>query len=325
MFHHYSHMSDHTRKVAFMRPRTLTTWQDAVRQNRDTDVSFQPGSSVSESLLRALPGLYKPLLGLAIVVVLVILAFSACTPPVTQPADPPVPTSANMPNPASVFCEGQGYKLEIRTAPDGSQSGVCIFPDGSECDEWAYFRGECGPANQSASPAALTAMPTALPIDPADYQGWRTYTQSVYNFSIMLPDGWIVNEAASNDPLMNGHLLDLGGQAATGGKENIRITFRRVGEEVPLWPTGVGQGEFIQQGTLDIAGQPARRLLLVCATGEVTAIWYHGADDGQPNIVRGNIEFAFIYSAGTHCEPGYSLSGKVQRMGEMIIASLKVP
>jgi putative hemolysin len=58
----------------------------------------------------------------------------------------PVPTDgASLPNPAAVYCQEQGYKHEIRTAADGSQSGVCIFPDGTECDEWAYYRGECGP------------------------------------------------------------------------------------------------------------------------------------------------------------------------------------
>jgi putative hemolysin len=50
-----------------------------------------------------------------------------------------------MPNPASVFCEENGYRLEIRTTTDGSQQGFCIFPDGSECDEWAFYRGECAP------------------------------------------------------------------------------------------------------------------------------------------------------------------------------------
>ena len=59
-----------------------------------------------------------------------------------------------MPNPASVYCEQNGNQLEIRTAADGSQNGVCIFPDGSTCDEWAYFRGECGPeAQKSPTPA----------------------------------------------------------------------------------------------------------------------------------------------------------------------------
>jgi len=43
-------------------------------------------------------------------------------------------------NPASVFCVEQGGRSEIRTAEDGSQSGVCILPDGTEVDEWEYFR-----------------------------------------------------------------------------------------------------------------------------------------------------------------------------------------
>lgn len=253
----------------------------------------------------------------------VFLVLTACTPPPagtvqTPPTPAPVPTDppqAAMPNPASAYCEEQGYRLEIRTAADGSQAGYCIFPDGSECDEWAYFRGECGPAS---SP---TEIPTALPIDPNDYQGWWTYTHPTYNFSIMLPQDWTVDETTTFDPLMNGHTLNL---RPAYGTENIRMTFRRAGEDVPLWPTGVGQGEFIEQGTFDVAGQPAQRLLLVCPTGEVTAIWYHNADGG-PNIARGGMEFGFIYSMGEHCTPGLNLSGKVQRWGEMIIASLNVP
>jgi putative hemolysin len=62
----------------------------------------------------------------------------------------------NMPNPASVYCEQNGNKLEIHTAADGSQNGVCVFPDGSTCDEWAYYRGECGPAVQKSPSPALT-------------------------------------------------------------------------------------------------------------------------------------------------------------------------
>jgi len=251
---------------------------------------------------------------------LICIAVSAsCISSQTGPTPGP-----NMPNPASVYCEQQGNKLEIVTAADGSQTGVCIFPDGSSCDEWAYFRGECGPTKQSGPPSASTAIPTALPIVPGDYQGWWTYTHPVYNFSIMLPEDWIVEEATTSDPLMNGHMLSLHPKYDVE-KERIRMTFRRVGEEAMLWPTGVGEGEFIPQGTLDVTGQPALRVLLVCPTGEVTSIWYHQGE-GVPNITRGDLEFGFIFSATSlHCESGYSLSGKVQRVGEMIIASLNVP
>ena len=160
---------------------------------------------------------------------------------------------------------------------------------------------------------AQTEFPTALPIDPADYQGWWTYTHPVYGFSIMLPEDWDVEEVTTGDPLMNGHLLNLHPDYASG-MENIRMTFRRVGEDVLLWPTGVGSGEFIPQGTIDIAGAPARRILFVCPNGEITGIWYHDAEENQPNITRGDLEFGFIYS-NSYCEPGYSLGGKVQRCG----------
>ncbi len=91
-----------------------------------------------------------------------LLALTACTAFQVQKLEttgtdiPPV----NMPNPASVYCKEQGNKLEIRTAADGSQSGVCVFPDGNTCDEWAYFRGECGLAAQKSPTPALMVVPT---------------------------------------------------------------------------------------------------------------------------------------------------------------------
>jgi putative hemolysin len=82
------------------------------------------------------------------------MALAACTARQTQtPTDAP---QASMPNPASIYCEQNGNKHEIVTAADGSQSGLCIFPDGSACDEWAYYRGECSPATQkSPTPIAV--------------------------------------------------------------------------------------------------------------------------------------------------------------------------
>jgi len=55
------------------------------------------------------------------------------------------PLAPGIANPASQYCEEQGYTIEIRTAADGSQTGYCIFDDGTECEEWAFQRGECKP------------------------------------------------------------------------------------------------------------------------------------------------------------------------------------
>ena len=132
-----------------------------------------------------------------------------------------------------------------------------------------------------------------------------------------------MDEESEGDSTLAGHALNIY-SLENPEKQNIRLTFRRIGEDVLLWPTGVGQGEFITQGTLDISGQPAQRVLLVCPTGEVTEIWYHGGED-QPSIVLGDMEFGIIYGTPGHCEPGYSIGGEAQLVGETIISSLNVP
>ncbi len=391
----------------------------------------------------------------------------------------PVSQLASMPNPSSVYCTQQGYNLELRTAGDGSQAGVCIFPDSSECDEWAYFRGECKPSSstsitgapeydsqgrkiyrnetlgysfhypaeavisvddepkhslsitgpglgsefwgiahptdreeyrppenvdllqwltdhylvgenrqpdeqiagttaihyrhepspqsyafdqyffahagqlyqisighgaetedweldnrflqsfqfdqQSALATSPTPIPTAVPIDPSFYQSFWTYTHPVYGFSIMVPEDWVAEETTTGDPVMNNHTLILHPQPAPEAYPMIRMSFRTIGEDVLLWPTGVGQGEFISQGTLDVAGAPASRKYFVCPNGIINSIYYQGGEN-ESNIQRGNMEFGFIYSySGTYCQEPYSLTGKVQLVGELIIASLQVP
>ncbi|MCG7656964.1 putative hemolysin [Wielerella bovis] len=45
-----------------------------------------------------------------------------------------------MANPASVFCEKQGGQSINRKNTDGSEYGVCVFSNGSEINEWDYFR-----------------------------------------------------------------------------------------------------------------------------------------------------------------------------------------
>ena len=48
-------------------------------------------------------------------------------------------------NPASKFCLKNGGELEIRKSEkDGGEVGFCVFGDETECEEWEFFRGECG-------------------------------------------------------------------------------------------------------------------------------------------------------------------------------------
>ena len=67
----------------------------------------------------------------ACVLILLLLFAAGCQP------------KARLSNPASLYCEENGGTLEIRADGSGGQVGFCVFEDGSECDEWAFFRGEC--------------------------------------------------------------------------------------------------------------------------------------------------------------------------------------
>ncbi len=65
---------------------------------------------------------------------------AACkTPPEPRP---PAAGGAQIANPASTHCIVSGGSLVIRKGA-GGEYGVCVFKGGRECEEWAFFRGEC--------------------------------------------------------------------------------------------------------------------------------------------------------------------------------------
>lgn len=102
----------------------------------------------------------------AFLVTLILLLLSGCNQTSTQAVNED--QNAGLPNPASVYCEEQGGTLEIRTNADGSQVGVCIFDNGSECDEWAYFRDECQPGDSiDAQPVGDDFESTAEAVEMA--------------------------------------------------------------------------------------------------------------------------------------------------------------
>ena len=59
-----------------------------------------------------------------------------------QMASNKVPTEAAIPNPASKNCLDKGGKLEMREETAGTL-GICKFTDGTECEEWKFYRNEC--------------------------------------------------------------------------------------------------------------------------------------------------------------------------------------
>lgn len=108
-----------------------------------------------------------------------------------------------MPNPASVYCEQNGGNLDLRQDASGGVVGICILPEGSECDEWAYFRGECGPgvalttSEPVASPVPTAPAPTA--VAGSAVEAWFVYRNEGLGYSFEYPADATVT--TDDDPL----------------------------------------------------------------------------------------------------------------------------
>ena len=92
-----------------------------------------------------------------VVLLVATLAIGACG---SQP-------KPDMANPASKYCADQGYKWESRDE-SGGEVGYCLFDDGSECEEWAYYRGKCGPGGK---PEHAIGMPNPASVHCGDEGG----------------------------------------------------------------------------------------------------------------------------------------------------------
>jgi predicted secreted protein/putative hemolysin len=122
------------------------------------------------------------------VVFALMLCTAGCTQQPTQTVQPtitPVGTPqapAGLANPASVNCVNVGGTLKIMTDATGGQYGMCTFPNGTSCEEWALFRGEgCKPG------VALMITPTATPT--VNTKMMVTYTQADNNAIVQIANG----------------------------------------------------------------------------------------------------------------------------------------
>jgi putative hemolysin len=93
----------------------------------------------------------KPLLPVSCALLVVVVLVAACAPLASPTSEA---AGQGIANPASENCVKQGGTLEIRMEA-GGEVGYCHFADGSECEEWAFMRGECKPGQ----PTAEVALP----------------------------------------------------------------------------------------------------------------------------------------------------------------------
>jgi putative hemolysin len=196
------------------------------------------------------------LLSLGLVVSLGALILGACCP---SPSE-----DAGLSNPASVYCEEQGYILEMRTDEDGGTYGVCVFPDGAECDEWAFYRGECGPGEGGG--AQSTDEPTSAPAEEA----------------------WVnVVEQAGLDGAVEIEILELNVEAATGYVHRLTISDPEIVAQIVAALDVKVQLRPVVPGALCPAWYMLRFRM---ADGSAQAFGY-GCYAGDASVLRGEQDF----------------------------------
>lgn len=93
------------------------------------------------------------MMGILLIASILLLGCLASSPLTSKNVNNTTGEGAQIANPASVYCVEHNGTLEIRKDSEGGEYGMCIFKNGNECDEWAFFRGECGPeGNKSTQP-----------------------------------------------------------------------------------------------------------------------------------------------------------------------------
>jgi hypothetical protein len=238
-----------------------------------------------------------------------------------------------MPNPAAVYCEQHGGKSEIVTAVDGSQSGRCVFPDGSQCDEWAYFRGECRPGDSVVTPdpmvsptlvpASPTPVPTATPeptvLPPLVIDDtWATYTNDKYGFSFRYPVDWKLKEITGPVDTMSGHAVHL--LHPTDLTVRMIIAFKRADEDRPITPTGMGGGELVSRGSVSLLEQQVERIVRVELRKDM-AVYY-----GWPRSPATGGDLVFWLALDCACSAGdptvTGLTPEVEQIADAIVESI---
>jgi len=203
-------------------------------------------------------GVYMRNTGSVFVLIVFMLLLSACSGQGEKEAPASEnPGNAGLANPASVHCEQNGGTLEIRTDKDGGQYGVCIFPDGSECEEWAYFRQECQPG----------VSPDVIPTQPSN-----GYVNEELGFSFDPPVTWTI--ADYGDHLLFRRSLD-------GNEYVLFVGFQTASEEPKPFRTSRPAGEFVKGGPFMLLGQKHAKNLLIFEGKTKVAEYGSGLEAGD--------------------------------------------
>ena len=99
----------------------------------------------------------------------------------------------------------------------------------------------------------------------------------------------------------------------------LRIGFKRVGEDLPITRTGVGEGDFVTRGMVPFLGEPVARQVLVFQGKDMTVLY-----DFACEVERNDLVFTLGLDYVCDFADETILREDVQAMADMIVASFEL-
>jgi inhibitor of cysteine peptidase len=159
----------------------------------------------------------------------------------------------------------------------------------------------------------LRPTPTTVVFPASGKPGWQTYTNKAFGFSFQYPADWKLSEGKGT---LEGHSVLL--SPAANPKAQLRIAFKRAGEDLQLGRTGMGEGDIALLGKVMVAGKEIQRNVLVFQGKHMTVNYFC-----RGCMQRGGLEFAFdLDYLGGWADPA-ALTAEVEALADLVVASIK--
>lgn len=165
------------------------------------------------------------------------------------------------------------------------------------------------------TPTAKAYEPDTATLNAFQYDGWQTYTNTLYGFAIRYPKGWTVDEVANTSNTMYQHRISLTHPAEP--RTVLLLAYKRASEDRRIVPTGMTAGDIVERGSLRFVEEPVDREVLV-ANGKDLEVLYGGGGE----IPRDDLIFwiGLHYTGDPVTDPG--LSTEVEKLADQVLTSL---
>ena len=155
--------------------------------------------------------------------------------------------------------------------------------------------------------------PVTVVFPAAGMQGWLTYTNASYGFSLQYPPEWRLEPGYGT---MTGHAVLL---TPNNANALLVAAFKRTDEDAQIGRTGLGGGDLELRGKVMFLGKEIDRQVLVSDGKDMTVLYCC-----TNCMVRGDLQFDFGLDYRGNWSDPTALPADIERQADLVVASVKL-